>query len=176
MTLAEELLGSSSLTSWYEAWAHFALALLTTSCKSSVFNLSPISATLAELLHSLSPINTPIIHRGKISLNTVVIFKPGEVSIFFNLFLGIQFLCSSLCSTSVTAAFSIQLRGKLCVQEESGLPSRRTAHIARTPMPAARSATCSRMLHLKVQFLDDSQKIFVVDVSGYCVLIGFCAS
>lgn len=24
----------------------------------------------------------------------------------------------------------------------------------------------SRMLHLKVQFLDDSQKIFVVDVSG----------
>lgn len=28
------------------------------------------------------------------------------------------------------------------------------------------------MLHLKVQFLDDSQKIFVVDVSVYHVLIG----
>jgi len=59
------------------------------------------------------------------------------------------------------------------VQEESGLPSRRTAHIARTPTPAAHSATRSRMLHLKVQFLDDSQKIFVVDVSGYHILIGF---
>ena len=58
------------------------------------------------------------------------------------------------------------------MQEESGLPSRHTAHIARTPVPAARSATCSRMLHLKVQFLDDSQKIFVVDVSGYHILIG----
>ncbi|XP_055583331.1 FERM domain-containing protein 7 isoform X3 [Falco cherrug] len=76
---------------------------------------------------------------------------------------GVQFPHSSLRSTSVTAAFSIQLRGKLCVQEESGLPSRRTAHIARSAAPAARSATCSRMLHLKVQFLDDSQKIFVVD-------------
>ncbi|XP_033919703.1 FERM domain-containing protein 7 [Melopsittacus undulatus] len=54
----------------------------------------------------------------------------------------------------------MQLRGTLCVQEESGLPARRTAHIAGT---AARTATASRMLHLKVQFLDDSQKIFVVD-------------
>ncbi|XP_009564204.2 FERM domain-containing protein 7 isoform X5 [Cuculus canorus] len=80
-----------------------------------------------------------------------------------SLFLGIQFFCSSLRSTSVTAAFSIQLRRKLCVQEESGLPSRHTAHIARTPASATRSATCLRMLHLKVQFLDDSQKIFVVD-------------
>ncbi|OPJ89514.1 FERM domain-containing protein 7 [Patagioenas fasciata monilis] len=76
---------------------------------------------------------------------------------------GIQFLRSNLHSTSVTAAFSIRLRGKLCVQEESGLPSRHTVHIASTPVPTARSATCSRMLHLKVQFLDDSQKIFVVD-------------
>lgn len=58
------------------------------------------------------------------------------------------------------------------MQEESGLPSWHTAHIARTPTPAARSATCLRMLHLKVQFLDDSQKIFVVDVSGYCILTG----
>lgn len=59
------------------------------------------------------------------------------------------------------------------MQGESGLPSRHSAHITRTPAPAARSATCSRMLHLKVQFLDDSQKIFVVDVSGYHILIFF---
>lgn len=58
------------------------------------------------------------------------------------------------------------------MQEESGLPSRHTAHIASTPAPATRSFTCSRMLHLKVQFLDDSQKIFVVDVSGYHILTG----
>lgn len=59
------------------------------------------------------------------------------------------------------------------MQEESGLPSRHTVHITSTPVPTARSATCSRMLHLKVQFLDDSQKIFVVDVSGYHILIVF---
>lgn len=59
------------------------------------------------------------------------------------------------------------------MQEESGLPPRHTAHTASAPAPAARSATCSRMLHLKVQFLDDSQKIFVVDVSGYHILISF---
>lgn len=36
----------------------------------------------------------------------------------------------------------------------------------------ARSPTASpRMLHLKVQFLDDSQKIFVVDVSGNHIAI-----
>lgn len=57
------------------------------------------------------------------------------------------------------------------MQEESGLPSPHAAHIARTPAPAARSAARSRMLHLKVQFLDDSQKIFVVDVSGHHILI-----
>ncbi|XP_050830558.1 FERM domain-containing protein 7 isoform X2 [Serinus canaria] len=37
------------------------------------------------------------------------------------------------------------------------------AHIASTAVPAAHPAACPRMLHLKVQFLDDSQKIFVVD-------------
>lgn len=55
------------------------------------------------------------------------------------------------------------------MQEESGLPARSAAHIAGT---TARTATASRMLHLKVQFLDDSQKIFVVDVSGHRVRFG----
>lgn len=59
------------------------------------------------------------------------------------------------------------------MQEESGLPSWLPAHTARTAVPAAHPAACSRMLHLKVQFLDDSQKIFVVDVSGYHILTDF---
>lgn len=47
-------------------------------------------------------------------------------------------------------------------------------HRGLSALHAARSnrALCppgSRMLHLKVQFLDDSQKIFVVDVSGYLI-------
>lgn len=83
MTLAGEPLSSSSLTPRYEAWARFALALLTTSCKNSVF----ISALLVPLLQSccraFPPINRPIIHRGEISFNAVVIFKPGEVSVLF---------------------------------------------------------------------------------------------
>lgn len=59
------------------------------------------------------------------------------------------------------------------MQEESGLPSWLPAHTARTAVSAAHPAACSRMLHLKVQFLDDSQKIFVVDVSGYHILTDF---
>ncbi|XP_074818855.1 LOW QUALITY PROTEIN: FERM domain-containing protein 7 [Natator depressus] len=84
--------------------------------------------------------------------------------------LGITFLCFQtslqrevcICVT-VAAAFSIQLRVKLCVNEESGYPVWHTAQITKTPALAGSSAACSRMLHLKVQFLDDSQKIFVVD-------------
>ncbi|XP_027674328.2 FERM domain-containing protein 7 isoform X2 [Chelonia mydas] len=83
---------------------------------------------------------------------------------------GITFLCFQtslqrevcICVT-VAAAFSIQLRVKLCVKEESGYPVWHTAQITKTPALAGSSAACSRMLHLKVQFLDDSQKIFVVD-------------
>lgn len=103
-----------------------------------------------------------------------MILERGEVSVLFKLvFRHSVPLLQPPFHICETAAFSIQLRRKLCVQEESGLPSRRSAHITRTPAPAAHSATCSRMLHLKVQFLDDSQKIFVVDVSGYHILIFF---
>lgn len=37
--------------------------------------------------------------------------------------------------------------------------------------PACSPTASPRMLHLKVQFLDDSQKIFVVDVSGNHIAI-----
>ncbi|XP_067405771.1 FERM domain-containing protein 7 [Emydura macquarii macquarii] len=81
-----------------------------------------------------------------------------------------KFLCFQTSSqrevcicVTVTAAFTIQLRVKLCVKEKSGYPGWHTAQITKTPAFAGSSAADSRMLHLKVQFLDDSQKIFVVD-------------
>ncbi|XP_043347469.1 FERM domain-containing protein 7 isoform X2 [Dermochelys coriacea] len=101
------------------------------------------------------------------SLHVQIISEPhcGVIQIT-----GITFLCFQtslqrevcICVT-VAAAFSIQLRVKLCVKEESGYPVWHTAQITKTPELAGSSAACSRMLHLKVQFLDDSQKIFVVD-------------
>jgi hypothetical protein len=49
-----------------------------------------------------------------------------------------------------------------------GTPS---CHSTHSTQPARSPRTSPGMLHLKVQFLDDSQKIFVVDVSGNHIAI-----
>lgn len=97
----------------------------------------PISVTLAQP----SPLATEASFTGGSILQCSGDLQTrGGISIFFDLVLGIPLLCCNLHSTSVTAAFCTQLRRKLCVSEESGLP----AHSTRTPHLL--HCTLSRML------------------------------